>query len=525
MEKKEKKTKWIKVTIFSIILLLIVWIIIILLNHSSNFKPTLQSDLNTLEKVLTYHNIELIKKNEPADAETLDFDLYLYVKFPYPTYDDTKVYDTYYRNVIGMLATVLEYRSFEILDDDKGLKIDVHCNQTSQEISQILINGDVNYFDKLSANVAVKNIKEESTITASLQSAILQQCVQKNWIFKNINLGASDSQVDQYNIYFNKGIMVREVASSIFNMVLTEKYTEKVLNNLTTTTSLDQVITTLGEPLFGNKESRLIGYKTKDLYVFFTGQQISCYPVQSFDTKTFASYVSEYQTTQDANILMEKIKKLWPDYNTYDLLGSNGFVLEYALKGIKIQWNQTERNGITLYRNFQGNVSNDISYEDIKTGKKSLPNGVYVENENLLYQSEMTRSQSIINADNSYARYQFQYNDIKGKIPDQVEDTTKNDYKRRSNQFYAPRVGNQAYVLSIENKYPAFQIASVQSTMWLDDTHLAYSVEGGGIYIYNAITRENKQLKQEEEGESLVIQTYENGILTYDNGKEIKCSI
>lgn len=525
MRNKEKKIRILKIAIFSIIIILMIWIATIVVGYITDFKPTDQTALSSLDQVLAYQEIQLLQMKESMDGDSSDFDIYLYVKFPHPTFEGNEINDTYYNESIDLIADVIGYKNIEILDDDKGLKIDIYGNQTTQEIEKVMINGEENYFDHLSSKVAVSSISEEKIMDIEIQNDIVKNAILNKWSTKGMNYGSKDTTINQYDVYFDEGIEVRNIADKIYNIVFTDKYTSQIIGNITTKSSFDEIINKLGEPSIGSKEEGTLGYKTKDCYLFFQQKQISIYPYDTSNKDKFAALVSTFENTLDQTKLVDDTKALWNDYDTYHYQGVSNLELTYALKGVKIQFNAGNQNGIVLYRNYLGKITNDTDISEVKNGTKTLPNNIYFENKNLIYEVEKTRYYGSYQFDSAYNSYILSYHDTRTKFPKLMEDTTKNDYKNKSNQFFVIRYGNLAYVSSIKNEYPPFQIDSVLSTLWIDDTHLVYSIDGNGIFTYNAMTRENKKILSEVEGISLVINKYENGILTYDNGKEVECSI
>ena len=83
----------------------------------------------------------------------------------------------------------------------------------------------------------------------------------------------------------------------------------------------------------------------------------------------------------------------WNDYNEFSV--ENGKInIEYALRGVQIQFNIGRENGIILYNNYIGDLEKGVNYLDIKDNKDyTMPKYTFVKvNEDLVFNSEIQRA-------------------------------------------------------------------------------------------------------------------------------------
>ena len=170
---------------------------------------------------------------------------------------------------------------------------------------------------------------------------------------------------NRYDVYFEEGIRVRKIQGKIYNIVFNEKYTQPVVAGLLTDDSNTAVRRRLGTPSFEDTKNNIIGYKTKDFYIFFSRNQISIYRNEDVDVKPVLKLIDEYRT--DKLTLLEFMNELtyeWPDYNEYEYNPSSVY-LSYALKGFEIKINYNNERGIYFYNNF--NLPESLLEEYLKS--------------------------------------------------------------------------------------------------------------------------------------------------------------
>ncbi len=515
-----------KVVIFIAIcvILLIIFVIAGLKNIRQKvepFEPTLQDSLNSIEGICKYYNIELIDVLNSNDA---NFSKQIYLKFAYNTQNENGTSSrAYYEEVIQAFAKLYDYDNLILLDDEKALKIEIVCVKVSKVMRQYVINGDKNYFFNLESKINLSKITDVEIKNIKSESNILKSLIKNSWNENSVNFGTKDSTLDSYDIYFDEGIEVRKVGGKIFNLVFTDRYTNDVIEGVNTKTDLNAIKEKYGDSGFKNIGT-IMGYKTNDFYIFFNGRQISIYRVESYDTTEFAKLVTEFVETKDQNKFIENLTKIWPDYDYLmnDTLRKK-IEVSYILKGVKFNINVSLEHGVTLYSNFSGKITNDLTFEEALKATKNMPKYVYIKNEDLVLENEIKRAYGIHDPKSNYESYTYAYNDAKSKNLPILTDTTLYDFINQSSKFFCKNNENQDLrIFSRENEYAPAEIKKVYSFIWADDIHLIYSSYKKGIYMYNAITRQTNVIK--EGNEFFKIKGYNNNSLEYDD-TTIKCNI
>lgn len=517
MGKNVKDKKMIK--IIGCIMILLILLVIILIARQSITK---QSDQKEIEKIKSYTTIDDFKsieevakymdctyiKEETSKEESYKLDIYMQIKvLPYS--NDTSN-EEFYNNLTSYCAKVLKFENFRIIDKKNNITIEVICDKEKEGIKSMIINGKRNYFTQKNSEAQVKNYKEIKQTNITIQSDILKNLINNKWRLKESDIGTKESTFNSYDIYFDEGIEVRKVDNKVFNIVFTDKYKQSVANNITTATSKEAIIKSLGTPTFEDEYTKTIGYKGKDIYLFYNQyeHQISIYPViEDYETEEFAKCVTKYLNGESITGLINDIKEIWSDYDICKTQ-ENKVILQYSLKGLCISINYGNENGVVFYNNYKGNISEDVDFKSVLNGEKSLPDKLFINNSDLVYNSEIIKMSEYF-----------------GKQMELNEDINDNEKEYKSSKFhlYAKNNGNDEYLIQLiskDNECPDVEIKEyVNSYMWLDDYNLVYSIKNKGIYLFNAKYRKYGTILTGNEDFKLI--ELKNGILKYDE-KTIK---
>lgn len=516
-EKKRKKI----LIIFAIAFILIIsWVIYIVISEINKYEFVSVYDLTNLDSVLEYYEINLIsKQDDTSNDKNKEYDIYLYVNYPYNTYTDNKTNEAFFMESSEQIARVCDYKNILVVDEGKALKVGI--KSTDGKFNKIIVNEDENYFSNLKTKLELESMNISDGKEYSVNSKELNDAINSNFD-ANVNFGTKESTFDNYDIYFDEGIEVKNVSSGIFNIVFTSKYNGNIIEDLNVNSSFDEIKSKLGEPIYKDNGETVIGYKAKNYYIYFSDGQVSIYPIKSYDTTEFARYVTEFQNNKSAQTLVNNISEIWPDYDYFNN-GSKYTELRYTLKGIKITFNMGENNGITLYNNFNGKVTNEINYSQILNGSVTIPQYIYIKNTNLTFENEKERISGLHNTEKSLKEFNYREanRNTYGKDNNDLN-TASNEFRRKSTKYFIISNDNIKYILSINGENPNSQIEDANTIIWLDDDNLAYSISKEGIYIYNATSRTTKELIKGTD--EFVIKNYENNTLKYDN-KSIECNI
>ena len=496
------------IIIFSIVVLLFL-ITIVVINVSKdvaeqkNYEKeqervkqyTSLEDFKTIEEVAAYLNSKFIKQ-ENAEEENLKYTVYMELSLK-PVENEISN-QGFYEKLIQYSAKVLEYNNFNIVDSNNKIIVTVICDKTAQMVGTYYINGIQNYFEKEENknNLAAQNNVEEIEIIVN--SDELKNIVNNQWKTDNINLGSEESIYKGYNIYFDEGIETKVIQKKFFNIVFNKKYNKKIVNDLTTSSTQEQIIAKLGEPQF--KVGNLIGYKSNSMYIFFYNNQVSIYRNEEFDTEKIAQLIKTYN--QDNNIVdfYNKVKEIWNDYDKY-INSKDGILLQYTLKGLSLEFNSSSRNGIIIYNNYKGKVCGDLTINDYSQDSESFKN-IHIENEDLVFKAEVER----INTQDSTSKM---YNN-----PTEVVLNISNAFRVISEE-----VNDDLYKIrfvSLDNNYPNYELRDyITNGMWLNDYEFIFAVPERGIYKLNIKNHTYTTILTGKE--KYTIKDIENNVLYYND--------
>lgn len=498
--KRTKNNKNKKYIIISIVLIILTTITVIITKSSKEKKFTTMDDFKEIKEVIEYLGCKYIKEKKSDDK---NYNIDVYVNFTVNLYDENgNSEENFYTRLITMIGTVTKYKNIRIIDEDKNITIEINGDQENGKIEKYLINGVEDYFFKEDSKRNSDSNKEEA-IDLEVKSNIVKQAIEKNWNMKQVDFGSKESEFEGYDIYFDEGIEVKVVYNKIFNIVFRENYKDEVLEGIKVGTSIDDIKKKLGEPIFSSEKEFVIGYKSEDIYIFFEEDEISVYRVENKSKTEIEKIINNYVEDKDFKKLTNEIIENWNDYDTY-IADEESFELIYTLKGLKIQVNNLDSDGIHLYTNFQ---SNNLDKEKlIDTGD------IYYEANNLVSDYENSRyfrKQSL----------QYIYNDYIDHF-----ETDKKRSMQYSFMITKEKNSNISKIsfLSKDLKYPSRTLnvsEEINKSMWFDDFDFIYSIKNKGIYLYNV---ENGKLYTMIEGKNdFNIEKVEDSKIYYD-GKVIE---
>lgn len=486
-------SKKLKVYIIIIVLVLIcVGVIYFTILKSEKKEYTASSDFTSIKEVVEYMECKYISEGQ---SYTTDYPISVSLVFKHLPYENETSYEKFYNQLINLIAYVTNYESFKLSDSSNSIYVAVKCNTDTKTITEILVNGSSTYFLDNKNNQTINNYVKVNNIDINVENSILTKLINNSWKSGSVNFGTKDSFFNNYDIYFDEGLEVRNISDKIYNIVFTDKYNDIILNGLKVGDDFNTIKEKLGEPnILNDSNEEILGYKTNKFYIFFMKDQISVYRLEeNFDTNKFAEIVDNFQNEKNSQNLVSSLKDLWGDYDYY-YNNENTIVLRYSLRGIEVKFNLTNEHGIALYSEFNGNITSDITLDKVIKKEASLPKYVYLKNKNLIYISEMERQG---------AKYTEEISDI---LSDKFMAVIK---ERTNNGYYLS-------IISRTNSYPSSELSvEVNSNIWIDNDRLAYSIRNKGIYIYNAITRETTILIQGND--EFLIKDFENNVLKYDN--------
>lgn len=366
-------------------------IIIFLLAIAISIKSIKQEKTkNTLKKIAEYYECEFVKEKN-ANEKGYSKKIFWIYDVPPVDADNGIQYKEQYETVLKAIAAQIK-ENFILIDNKHSIEIRVKYNPENNKISY-LINNDNNFFQNEANKQIAKLQKEKPTTTINIISTELQHTIENEWSRKKTekDYGNKIKYENSYDVY-SSGIKVKTINSKIYNLIFLKEHQGNVFENITTGMDNASIRNILGQPTYENTEANLlIGYKTKDFYVFFSNGQISIYPVENFDenkNNQFAEIVSEYiNNTNIYKETLQKVTQLYPDYSEY-IQNEDSIDLKYPLKGFEIKMGKGERTGIYIYENYKGKISPNITKEDLES--KTL-NNIYLVDSNFIFEEELNR--------------------------------------------------------------------------------------------------------------------------------------
>lgn len=380
--------KVVKFTIIFVFIILLILVIKRIIEYKVMPKNSVD-DFATIKEIVEFDGHRYI---DMVNSEEEGYEKDIYINFSKDTInDDGTTNKSLYETVISHIAKKLRGDNFRLIDNEK--KIIIRIKFQDDKISLYTINEDSKYWEHLKTNYQIENYKEEKLSDFSISSRILNDIINNNWVYNNINLGSKDSVEDNYEIYSDEGYKVRKLGASIYNIIFIENYNEEILNGISTQTSMNDIENILGEPFLEDDNNNIIGYKSEKMYIFFSNNEVSIYPIEQYEeekSKKFGELVTELNKTGDINTFINKLTDLYPNYANYT--NNNNYIdIEYPLLGFTFRFGYSNRNGIIIYSNFNGWITEDKTIEDIKE-TNDIPANVYTElNENLVLKVEGNR--------------------------------------------------------------------------------------------------------------------------------------
>ena len=499
--KKKRKIKLTKRAKIIIIIALIVFAILAALVAALVTRGAEEAEFRdgitvSIKEVVEKNGCEYISDSQSSEE---GFDIDIYLKFGRdPVTEDGISSEPYYNTVFSSIAYETGFMNIRLIDESREITVKITCSENGY-VENILINDKSveEYFRELLSEYAKMEPLEVTPISMTVSSQELNNLINSSWNPSNVNLGTKESTFEKYDIYFEEGIEIRNISKRVFNIVFTDKYQNEVISGIKVGADLEAIEDRFGEVHY--ESTGIVGYKTNDFYIFFSTDEISVYPNYNYtagDYTELESIIAEYNESQDLNDFVDKLTDVWPDYTSYDY-DTNFLEISYALKGMKISYSSTSTEGIQIYENYNGNLKNTQYDYDVVT---------YKVNQSLILENEESRlmKKGIIPDDSGES--ELQISNIFILEFSNVDDDRKNKLSVRCKTGEYP--DNTLDDTIIINDY-----------IWADDSHLIYNIQGQGIYMYNAITRETSTILEGEETYSIEDYDRTTKTLTYDDSQ------
>ncbi len=428
------------------------------------------SSLNTIRDVVEYHGSKYIsEKDSEVDGYYKDVNVVFKVE-PYVEETD-EINRDYYETLLEEIAKVISYKSYIIMDDEKGITIKVICKEG--RLDRIILNDIEDYFTYVESLVSAKNYKKINEVELEVSDAMLNEVIGSGWE-SGYDFGEKNSLFCNYEIYLDRGIRVRKIQNKIYNIVYTRRYEGDIIKNISTSNDVEQVKRSLGKPSFEDEEMGIVGYKSKDFYVFFGNNEISVYRTYSGDTSEFFELADEYlkdnYTNSDLLNFMNELTYKWKDYSVYEYTNSSVY-LSYPLKGIEIKINYDNENGILIYNNIKSGLT---------MVKNHLENTSYTSKLQIdcVFEAEKRRRNDRKELEENAKGYMDTMNEEK----DHRESLDYDIYPLRdsNDDIYSMKFISQT------DDLPDRELNdTISDFIWEDSRHFVYTKAGNGSYRYD----------------------------------------
>lgn len=500
-DQNKKNYKFILIVLFVLVFILLFLLLMVGTLKSNNTNSDLEIELNfdnltTVKEVIEFYKSTYISE-KASEKSNLYMDYYLILKY-LPYQEDDTSNEKYYNDLLTTSARVIGYRSFAMIDEKNGIRIEVICNNA--KITKILINDIEDYFIYMDSQIALKSYEEIPITDIFVESPILTECLNNSWN-SNLYFGQRNSIYNEYYIYQNEGIKVRTINKQIYNIVFDTNYKNNVVNGLFPGVDFENVKLNLGEPSF--EADNVIGYKGDRLYVFFTENEISIYRNLDTDIEDFFKLVDEFLNESiDFLTFMNQLTYLWPDYSDY-IYSSDSVFLAYPSKGIEIKLNYDDISGILVYNNIKSSLTKVSRY---------LENTNFVSRLKIdsIFEAEKRRVNKIKSDEDKCKEYAESLEDEFKKLTGESMNYELYPEKDNNGNIYSMKF------ISKDNKHVNRELNdSIDYYLWVNSDYFIYSKQKKGIYLLDL---SNGNIVRIVSGnKTYELKGLENGKLKYDS--------
>lgn len=500
MELDKKQIKAIFIVGIAILIIILMFLIIAITtvyrNSNKNNQIDISNGFDSIKEIVEHYGCKY--KNDTYEAKR-EYKTEINLEFSRQLYENDISNEEFYNSIIEDLAKFLRYSNFKMIDMKNDIIIEVICKD--QKIFLITINGIEDYFIYMDSQLELTKFKEIKTISFNIEAPEIQSLIDNGWS-TNIDLGTRESIFQTYNLYKDEGFKVKKIGQEIYNIVFDENYQGNIVNGLKVGITLSNIENKLGTPAFKDTDLNVIGYKGKDIYVFFTKNQISIYRNKKYDYNEFWNLVDDFlEDKYDFKGFMNELTYIWNDYSEYTYQNDYLFI-SYPNRGVDVKLNVDNVSGIVLYNNIN---------ENLDTVKKYLKNTEFI---------------SRLQLDNIFEAEKRRISKEKSLTSLCSEFMKENpiDSKSMYYDYYIEKDtrGNtiSIYFVSKDDGFVSRELNEpVDTYLFVNDYYFVYSVYGKGIYCYNLA--DGNKFNIVEGRNNYHITQYQDNILKYDN-EEIK---
>lgn len=352
---KLNKKKVVRTTIiFAIIGSIIIYFNIIKIknNFSKNKQQkdiavlTAPSNEDNFEKIMNKFEIKLNSKIVQED-----YSIKMEVKFKYNLYEEETSKEDYFLDLIYELNKFFKDTNYYLKDKDKGIDIKSIYNYQTKEYN-FTINGIEDYFSneeniKKINSYMVIDAKEEKISKEEIFSLEVYEWNILNAPLNNFTKDKSGNITTQENMHLeiSRGKIIKR-------LVLNKDYKENIIKNIKVGTSQEEIKKQLGDPTFEN--TKMIGYKLENEYVFFYEDKIVLYPnIKYSDNDTLEELIQKYyngEYTKGRSRFANEILRTYSDFDSR--IEDDVVILSSITRQIELKLDNNGEIEIFIYNNY-----------------------------------------------------------------------------------------------------------------------------------------------------------------------------
>ncbi len=490
-KKKNNKNK--------VIVLIVIFLILVLIGLYAYTKKKMENKKNiddfiNVEELVEYFGCTYIKKEKSTEANYTD-DIYIKFKIA-PISDIGTSNQDFYEEVISAIQTKNGDKNIRIIDESNEIIIRIIYNSDTSSTTYI-INDDTNYFKTMLLKYQSSKTLKQTSINDTISNE-LQSIINVNWIRRNAQLGSIDNSVKNYDIYYDEGYKIKTIGTKIFNIIFTKKYKNQIIGGIKTGMDNTDIENLLGVPNFKESSLNLIGYKTDKFYIFFIDGEISIYRNDTLNEEknnNFANLFNTLETSGDYSTFIDKLTDLYSDYDEI-YRDTNYTYIKYSNLGFEVKFGVAKGNGLILYSNYKGKVTDTITIDDIE--KNNIPTNVSTQlDKDLIEKTEERRVTQ----------------DIENRKPN------VGNFLLKTNSYVVLCDENNNidfYSIGKDNIDSELNLSDFTGIYSFNDNIFIYGIANGGIYIYDAISLKSAKIIAGT-NEEFKITKVENNTVYYDN--------
>jgi len=176
----------------------------------------------------------------------------------------------------------------------------------------------------------------------------------------------SGYEIDSYgNAVFNDGYTMYCNGMYVYNIVFNTNYQKEILGHIKIGTDFDTIEAKLGTPTF--RRDDCIGYKTREVYIFFYDDEISIYPNREFSNVALEKKIGYYAdaiSEEGRTRFLLDIKNEYNDFTVEASQDEDVMILKSITRQIVLKLDSLDGIEVELYNGYS--VASDKTKEYIE---------------------------------------------------------------------------------------------------------------------------------------------------------------